>query len=506
MKKEERLIIKLFDSKKTLTCDQIKKETNIKDPSSTLRDLVYFEYLEKEGKDKFVRTNKIYNENDRKAEKRNENYEIVLNKVFTGSFLQDNLGHELINFIVDDNGQRYVYLNPLGERGEKASVESKYAVHVIKSTLKDVYELVAISKIDNTAKTIYSQQDRQNESINSPIYYNHSFYDIFCCGDKSNKSHVYTYKASNLYIPNDYRIIIKFNCSKAEFIKNDKTKTIDINLMCNLKRSVCYADGSGKKTFSSKSNEPTDIEVLYQIIDVKNGYIKESTENVVLDKLDDEQCFSVINDRTNLEDSMSNQISYFLKRDKNLTYIFLHDFLGIYSIKKTENFEIFREREKRIDLLIKSNDKIIVVENKIDSKINGDDREKNENGKYNSQLSAYYNYIEKKYPKHYKKYVVLAPEYNGLTQEKLDTYYENGEQYELKTYNEMFEKFKNQVYMPLGHESSELGKFLFTQFLKGIEYLTWSTAKQHEKTAYIRLKQRIQELDNKEAIDNNKQK
>lgn len=472
-----------------------------------MRDLVYFGYLEKNKKDEFVRTSKIYKEANRKEEnkskKKEENHDIVLNKVFTGSFLQDNLGHELINFIVDDKSQRYVYLNPLG----KTSVKSEYAVHVIKSTLKDVYELVAISKIDNT----HSQTNKQNKNKDSsPIYCKHSFKDIFYCGDESDKDRVYTYKASHLYIPNDYRIIIKFNCSKADFKKNDKTKKIDIDLMCNLKRSICYADGIGKKTYNSKKNKFTDIDVLNEVIDTKNEYIKESSENVDLDKLDDEQCFSVINDRTNLEDSMSNQISYFLKRDKNLTYIFLHDFLGIKSVKKAENFEIIREREKKIDLLIKSDDHIIVVENKIDSKINGEDKEKNENGKHNSQLSIYYDYIKNKYQNKYrddhKKFFVLAPEYNGLTQEELNTYYKYGKKYNLKTYSEMYDVFKNQVYKPLGHDASELGKFLFAQFLKGIEYLTWSTAKQHEKTAYIRLKQRIQELDNKEAIDNNKQK
>ena len=35
---------------------------------------------------------------------RNINYKYVLNKIFTGSFLNYNLGHEIINFIkMDDN-------------------------------------------------------------------------------------------------------------------------------------------------------------------------------------------------------------------------------------------------------------------------------------------------------------------------------------------------------------------------------------------------------------------
>lgn len=39
------------------------------------------------------------------------NYEFVFNKIFTGSFLEYHLGHEIINFIKTDEGNRYVYLN-----------------------------------------------------------------------------------------------------------------------------------------------------------------------------------------------------------------------------------------------------------------------------------------------------------------------------------------------------------------------------------------------------------
>ena len=44
------------------------------------------------------------------------NYKYVLNKIFTGSFLNYNLGHEIINFIKMDDNNRYIYLNPWGER------------------------------------------------------------------------------------------------------------------------------------------------------------------------------------------------------------------------------------------------------------------------------------------------------------------------------------------------------------------------------------------------------
>ncbi len=36
---------------------------------------------------------------------------IVLNRMYTGSYLSSNLGHEVINMFQDDQGNHYLYLN-----------------------------------------------------------------------------------------------------------------------------------------------------------------------------------------------------------------------------------------------------------------------------------------------------------------------------------------------------------------------------------------------------------
>lgn len=502
MKQKEVDVLNLFREQNIrLSGAEIKDALGVKDPSGTIRDLVYFEYLTKNDDGTFSRSQKVYSESVRKTEKYVENHKIVLNKIFTGSFLSHNLGHELINFLKDSNNQRYVYLNPWGERGDKAAETTRYAFHIIESSLrneKGIYELVAVSEIDRTAEVCYDE-NRENEKRNSPVYAGHSFVDIFYCGADSDKAHVYTYKASRFLKPIDgLRIFIKVDRSQASIIMNAQRNALTITLMCNPQHSICYADSTGKVTYNSQRNELTDLDVLYQLINLDNGYLVESFENVEIDDLDDEQCFAVISDRTKLEDSTSNQISYFLERDSNLIYVFLHDFLGIQTVTREEEFAIVREKEKSIDLLFVSDNHVVVVENKIDSDINGVSQILNSNGKKNSQLSKYYNHITTSanystIPN--KHFFVLAPEYNTITQEELDNDYECGSEYKLKSYNELFDSIKDVPYRPLGQDASELGRFLYEQFLKGIEYISWSKAKQHERTAYIRLKQRIKELD-----------
>lgn len=44
---------------------------------------------------------------------------IVLNKMFSGSYLNENLGHEVINLFKSDNGNHYLYLNHNGRFDKK---------------------------------------------------------------------------------------------------------------------------------------------------------------------------------------------------------------------------------------------------------------------------------------------------------------------------------------------------------------------------------------------------
>ncbi len=501
MKMEEK-VLELFNNSSTecLTRSEIAQKIDTKDPSGIIRNLLYFDYLIENADRTLSRTQKEYNVEKRAKEHKPENYEIVLNKVFTGSHLEFNLGHEIINFIKDNDGQRYVYLNPYGVRGDQAAKQTKYVFHIIESSINNengIYELVAVSEIDQEAQVNYKKGSPSDFS-GCPMFEGHSFYDIFYCGSESGKAYYYTYKASKLYRPKDnLRIILKIDRNKATIMRDEDNNKIIIELMCNPQHNICYADAFGKTTNDSAPNERNDRDILESLI--TNGDVVESDGTIDINSIDDEQCFSVISGRAQLEVSTSNQIAYFLRRDNNLMYSFLHDFLGVNSVDRNEKFDIVREKEKNIDLLFKSDNHVFVVENKIDSKINGKSESPNKNGKYNSQLSKYYDYVERKYfDIQTRKYFVLAPEYNDISQQQLNDVYENGDKYILKTYNQLFQTFNDLSYSPLGVTPSDEQKFLFSQFNKSLEYLTWSRGKQRERTAYIRLKQRIAELNHNE--------
>lgn len=113
-----------------------------------------------------------------------ENRKYCFNKVFTGKYLNYNLGHEIINFIKDDNN-RYIYINSTGEIGEEGRREVKYVFHILRLG-SNYYEIIAISKAKRDSNCIYKKiGDESLDSSSIPKAFGHSFRDIFGIeGDK----------------------------------------------------------------------------------------------------------------------------------------------------------------------------------------------------------------------------------------------------------------------------------------------------------------------------------
>ena len=54
-----------------------------------------------------------------------EKKEILLNVMYTGSWLDENIGHEIINLFRSDNGQNYIYVLPWGTMDKKHNNQIK---------------------------------------------------------------------------------------------------------------------------------------------------------------------------------------------------------------------------------------------------------------------------------------------------------------------------------------------------------------------------------------------
>lgn len=468
MRKNEIAIMKVLDDGKTYTRKDLFKLSKIKDDSTfatNLKDLCDDGFVEKKC-NIYCKTEKIYDPRDRKR-KTQDDALYVFNKVFTGKYLQNSLGHEVINFIIAEDKKRYIYMNPWGNKCQK---KPSYVLHIVETSRdKDgqLYELAAISEID------YNQ-----ELCQIPAFFGKNYNELFDdTRDVLKKTkHGVTYLASNFYVPVK-RILLKFKGQKSEIVNHDEYTYI--TLKCNPQHHIGY----------SKCEDDDKI-----ISELFNGskYLRLNNEyNVDLNNISSELPFAVLSGRVGLEVSMSNLIAYFMTRDKNFCAAFVGKFLRFDC--EEENFLIVREKEKNIDILLKGEKSIIVIENKIDSDVNGVTASIKNDKQIDSQLNKYYKYISKQYPteKGYKRcYYILVPEYSAINKEYLNKY-TSGDNYKIKTYNDLYKVVCNYGYSPNGKQPTDEQRYLFDQFVKTVEYLTWSKAKQMENTAYIRLKQKI---------------
>ncbi len=398
-----------------------------------------------------------------------QNPKYVFNKLYTGSYIKDKIAHETKNFLVDDDGNRYIYLNEDGNIDPKKAKTLEYVIHVMNASnyKKGYFEIVGISKIYHGV----------NESITTqPIFKKHKFNEIF---DNFYDDHNFalTFKCESLYLPKvDKHIYITF--ANKEALANHKidNNTLEMNLASRWRQSLrLYA----------KNGDDKPIEQLIHKIDT--WFHKQTDDNSLFDQYESEMPFCLISGRVSLELSTSNLIAYFFNRDKQLANRFISEFLKI-KLDKDESINKIEREFKNIDLFITTNKRTIVIENKIDSNINGV-----KSANYN-QLSKYYEFVEDSYKGLVHHYFILLPEYNNISKDQINSCL-HGNKYIIKTYKKLYyELIRDYEYCPNNTKANDYQKFLFNEFKQNIRFLTLTQAAKEQDIAYMRIKQKLEEL------------
>ena len=94
---------------------------------------------------------------------------IILNHMFTGKYLNENIGHEIVNLFSDDNDKQYIYLCKDG----KFNSDDRFVEHVVQVRRPD--KTKGTLEIINVA----SQLNEYEEDNETPTYGEKSIYEIF---------------------------------------------------------------------------------------------------------------------------------------------------------------------------------------------------------------------------------------------------------------------------------------------------------------------------------------
>lgn len=419
---------------------------------------------------------------------------VVLNRMYTGSYLSTNLGHEVINMFQADDGKHYLYLNAKGNYAKEHEglitdmLLVRYAGEGKVEVLAWAKGLNAIPGAGDTYQGYAENSSilvKQSDYIskNKISYGNVDLIRLFEGADQQN---VYiTYLAEVFYRPQK-PIYIQYVEESEQLYKGGKA-SIAIGkeqLMLNLSgyqfgkatlKQYIYPNEhkNGKYKFDKrkindefKQNlEPitlteeefisyleekvngkrnSDWEVLGTLLDTnfqvgeQTLWIKDEKKSKTVEKEGlrefvpnekDVSLFDIMPKLQRDENCFSDALKFFIDRNKEewqniFTKMCGDNNLGkICSVKREEDATISTKEEKkstdqekggRIDLLIRTENALIVIENKIKSGINS--KSSDEDGM--NQLDRYKKYVEflvqKDDTDHQKNsyFFVLFPDYN----------------------------------------------------------------------------------------------
>lgn len=309
---------------------------------------------------------------------------ILLNKIFKGGWLTDreHIGHEIIDFILADNGKHYAYFNPWGSVQKSIVVEGDTNYRLTKGTEYETKYLLLTSGYNKSSREVeiyyiielkrkihnlsYTRSEDPGEVekkfnkikriiINEDIRYNGKLicdiYPRFDSNGKPDTSLFVTFEAKKLYKPK-HTLVYAFNKSIIRgnkfAITNDKGYERDYANLDNLISNAI-------------TNNDFDIIVPETMAAINSQGLNFTFIDLI--------------DYNDLEQAYTNILCSIL-RQNGLMKDFCLAFKETSAPISTSDFKLFKEKkivDGRMDICAISEDKAqkVVIENKINSGLNG---------------------------------------------------------------------------------------------------------------------------------------
>lgn len=413
----------------------------------------------------------------------NEDKIILVAKMYTGEYIEKNIGHEIINFFKPDNDDYYYgYIIYNGKVNNCDKIDTILLVSDIKDGKIEI-----LAKIDNPEfiSNIEDTPEKQKKYIekNNIRYGNVLLNEIM-----QDEYGIYiTYRAKNIEKPINQQYILLKNSIEEE----DSNK---IKLSWNIGHNLGYISKNKNK------NEYKKVIEKIKSIDWKRIKDKRITEDIIekYSYINEEDTFMDLINRKYDEIVYTNMLYYYFNK-KNLFKDFAKE---LFNIDLSNNIKIYKEKSTysdsktgRIDLFIEdtTNKICIVIENKLKSAINGryySDDAKTNGILENSQLTKYRDWVDKykenkkeKYACYQKKFFIFVPNYKEAELKRdikvnnlmpLDD--NNNDLYRIVTYKEIFDCFNSEKL-----KQKMCNDKYYTDFINALSYHIYTADKDMER-------------------------
>ncbi|MBR0419997.1 MAG: hypothetical protein IJI66_12610 [Erysipelotrichaceae bacterium] len=365
----------------------------------------------------------------------NNSKTIVIDRMYAGSYLDDNIGHEIINTYQTDAGENYIYINPWGIINQKAkNTEYVLLVRLINQHCMEVLAYAGDLQLLLSDKALEGKQKdageidskRQLDLVaDNKIMYGGVYLNNLL-SEQRNTVFV-TFRS------NRYRMARKqfYIVDTKEEIKNENHFYIP---------GINFSKQSLRMYFYENEHERAYKELKRIIEEMDLWQNKNNSRAVDLNKpTDDTSNILDIIKKTDDELSYSNWISYYLDNDPKLFCSFAEEVLGV----SMNTSPIIRREYFNIDIWLEDKDNVVVIENKLKSGINGVDSDRHDikSDSIQSQLSKYVEIAEKEADGRTPHYYIFLPDYSYPDEELKK--YTQGEKYQIIRYSSLYNFFGN---------------------------------------------------------------
>lgn len=385
-------------------------------------------------------------------ETKNDNYPLIItNRMYCGSYLKEgeNIGHEVINTYLSDNGNHYIYLNDTGKINDKDEVKDAIVL-LTRYFSPRTYEIIAKARVKDVVADKETFEYTYGGQKLKDIFSNNIYHGV---AQKPSETIYATFLVDEFKRP-----------KHAIYITDDVKKSVEGKDVFYIKQT--FGKETMRQYFRSSDSGYSDLGDIIKSDIWSDGDAKKVLSPSGIEKKKD--CFLSIIKKQDNELVWSNLLAYIFESNKQLCADFFNKKCNT---KLSENFNLVREMGN-IDLLIYDNDNVIVIENKIKSEINGVKKTENNKGIV-SQLSKYYNLLTKgededssrdqnqKFNKikdiKTKRFLILMPNYHAIDKK----IYKFGEKYEDLLYGDILDFYKK-------HKNEMEGVKYFNEFLDGL--------------------------------------
>lgn len=353
--------------------------------------------------------------------------EILLNLMYAGKYLEskDNIGHEIINLFQCDNGNNYIYVLPCGMMGKEHN-DRVDAILLARRHSASKIEILA-KAVGLKQLTYAGKKDRATLHqtglkyvIHNQVKYGGVYLKDIPFGD------------------NERAVFVTFQADK---IIKAKRPFYITTVKSEHKNSFTYPlpdvenfSRQSQKMYFSSERHPETYKLLHKLIDTPTLWgqppvpIKVTKEGASSNKIN----FMQILKKEYDELAFSNMFAYIFESNPTGFQKFAHKCLGIPNWGKT--FEIKREYNN-IDILLSDGQKVLIIENKIKSGLNGKAENKDQLDKYWKMIA------EDSVYKGLKPYgFVFVPDYNSDVVEDVQKQHKG--KYTCLKYSQVYKFFK----------------------------------------------------------------